>query len=228
VANHLFNRIAMVAVFLPSPENGIDEKSAPRHLKGLESFHLFVGRLHSMALIRFVIVHDHRVDSKLDHLGFGQIHTPHEKLLEKTAKQPDAVPGESLEEALNGMGGEHRLFARLDYPRISGIFLEGIKVDKMSAGPIQHETENLLEDIHHGLALQTLSHTAEKPLKMSVEQDIAQVMNKQGESGTRAQCICCFLNFIYLAFALMLLAVHNGLLPFGFVLNRKRLAKISF
>jgi len=228
VANHLFNRIAMVAMFLSSPENGIDKEPTPRHLKRLESFHLLVGRLHSVALIRFIIVHDHRVDAKLDHRGFGQLHTPHEKLLQKSTKQPDPVPGESLEESLDRVRGEHRRLGSLDHPRISGIFLEGIKVDKMPAGPVENEAEKLLEDLNHGLPLQALSHATEKPLKMRVEEDIAQVANKQSESGTRAQCICCFLNCIYLAFALLLFAVHNGFLPFGFVLNRKRSAKISF
>jgi hypothetical protein len=61
-----------------------------------------------------------------------------------------------------------------------------------------------------------------------MEPDIAQVVNKQGEHGTGAESICCFLNCIYIAFALMLFAVHNGHLPFGFELKRKRSGKISF
>lgn len=60
-----------------------------------------------------------------------------------------------------------------------------------------------------------------------MQPDKAQVVNKQGKPGTGAQRIYTLSQF-YLVFALILFAVHYGLLPFGFVLNRKRSGKISF
>jgi hypothetical protein len=126
------------------------------------------------------------------------------------------------------MGGEHGFLGSLDHPRISGIFLDDIEVDQMSAGSIQHEAEKLLEDLHNGLCLHALSHSTEQPFKMSKKQDIFEIANEKAQSSTGTQIIGCLINFINPAFALLLFPIHNGFLPFGFEVNQRRSGKISF
>ena len=53
-------------MFLPAPEDGVDEEAAPGHLKRGKALDPLVGGLNAVALIGLVVVHDHGVDAE-DH-----------------------------------------------------------------------------------------------------------------------------------------------------------------
>ena len=145
VANHLFHGVPVIAVLFPAPEDRIDHESSPCHLKGLESFDLLVGGLHSVTPVGLIIVHYHRIDAQFDHFGLRKLQSPEEKLLQKSTEEPNPKPGKCLEKTLHGVGGKQCLPLRFNGGRITGVFLQGIEVDEMPAGAVQKKAEQLLE-----------------------------------------------------------------------------------
>lgn len=119
-------------------------------------------------------------------------------------QQPDPIPREGLAESFDGMRGEHRFPGSFDDSGVAGILFEGVEINRMPAGPIQHKAGQLFEDLHHRLAPRVLSHSAEKTLQVGINPDMVQIVNEQGKSGTGAQSSWRFFGCINLAFALIL------------------------
>jgi len=197
-------------------------------LKGLESLDLLVGGLHSVTPVGLIIVHYHRIDAQFDHFGLRKLQSPEEKLLKKSAEEPNPKPGKCLEKTLHGVGGKQCLPFRLNGGRITGVFLQGIEVDEMPAGTVQKKAEQLLENLHRRLSFITFSNTTKQPFEMRIELDIAHIANKKVQSSTGGENIRSRLDCINLTFTSTVILGHNDLLPFGFALNQKTISKISF
>lgn len=82
----------------------------------------------------------------------------------------------------------------LDHPRITGISLEGIEMDQVSARSIEHETQDLFEDPGHRLSFHALSHPTEQTLKVRIQQDLLKIADKETQPSAGAQSIRCLLN----------------------------------
>jgi len=105
--DHFKGGIPVVAVFAAAPEHGVDNQAFPGQVQGLKALHLFIRRLHPMALLGLMVVHYHGVHSQANDLGLPNFQPPQEQLLQQVAKQPDAAPGEGAQKPLDCMGGEH-------------------------------------------------------------------------------------------------------------------------
>ena len=162
VADHHDDGVPIVAVFAAAPTNRDDNLTSPSQLQGLKAFHPLIGGLDAMAFPGLIIIHYHGVQTQDNHLGFGDLQPPPEKLLQQTTKKPDAKPGESSEKSFDRMRGEHLFRGRLDGRGIAVIFFQGIKVNQVSAGPIYHEAKHLLENLRHWLSLGAFAHGAKK------------------------------------------------------------------
>ena len=92
MAYHLLNGVAVVAVLLPATEHHVYDKPAPDHLERLEPVTLFIRGLDAMALLRVIIVHDHRIKKQFDHLRFRQPQSPNEQFLQQMPEQPYPIP----------------------------------------------------------------------------------------------------------------------------------------
>jgi hypothetical protein len=220
--------VSMVAMLLASPKDRIDDESAPRHLERLEPFDLLVGGLDSVPPVGLIVVHDHRIDTQFDQLRLGELQAPEEQLLEQPAEQPYTKPGESFEETLDRMGRKHSFHIRFNGGCITSIFLQGIEVDDVSAGPIEEKAEKLLEYLDQRLALIALSNATKQALQMRIQLDILQIAHKKAQPSTGSENVGCSLNCINLTFAFTAFAAHNDLLPFGFVLDQKMIGKSPF
>ena len=118
-----------------------------------------------MALLGFIVIHDHSVQAQLNDLGFVQLQPPEEQLFQQGPKQPNAVPREGVEKPFDGVGRQHVLRRCLYGSGVSSIPLQGIEVDQMPAGAVHQETKDLLEHFRHGLPLGIFADGAEKALQ---------------------------------------------------------------
>ena len=118
-----------------------------------------------MALLGFIVIHDHSVQAQLNDLGFVQLQPPEEQLFQQGPEQPNAVPREGVEKPFDGRGKKAGSRRRLDSGSVSSILLQGIEVDQMPGGAVHQETKDLLEHFRHGLSLGIFADGAEKALK---------------------------------------------------------------
>jgi hypothetical protein len=165
MADRLEGGIPMVAVLATTPKHRIDDEAPPGQLQGLKALHLLVSRFDAMALLGFIVIHDHSVQAQLNDLGFVQPQSSEKHLLQQRPEQPNAVPREGVEKPFDGVGRQHVLWRRLDGGGVSSILLQGIEVDQMPAGAVRQETKDLLEHFRHGLPLGIFADRSEKALQ---------------------------------------------------------------
>jgi hypothetical protein len=140
-----------------------------------------------MPLLGLIVIYHHGVHAQDHHLGLLHLQPPLEQLLQQGAKQPDAVPGEGAKKSFDCMGREHLFRGRLNGGGISLVFFQGIKVDQMTAGSIQHEAKHLLEDLGNRLPLGVFAYGAEKTFQDRINGYIEQIPHKQGQTAPGGQ-----------------------------------------
>ena len=191
--DHFHGGIPMVAVFAAAPEHGVDDQAFPGQLQGLKAVHLFIRRLDPMPLLGLIIIHHHRVHAQDHNFGLLNLQPPKEQLLQQRAEQPDTEPGEGTKKSFHRMGREHMFRGSLNGPGISLIFFQIIKVDQVTAGAIQQEAENLLEDLGYRLALGILADGAEKTFQDRINGYVSEISDKQGQAAPGGQGVrSCF------------------------------------
>lgn len=165
MADHLQGGIPMVAMLAATQKHRIDDEASPSQLQGLKTLHLLVSRFDAMALLGFIVIHNHSIQAQLDDLGSVQLQPPEEQLLQQGPEQPNAIPREGVEKPFDSVGRQQVLWRRLDGGGVASIPLQGIKVDEMPAGPVHQKTKDLLEYFRHGLPLGIFADGAEKALQ---------------------------------------------------------------
>jgi len=119
-----------------------------------------------MAFERFIVVHHHGVNPQHNHLRLLNPQAPKKKRLQKRTKKADSILGKSLEKTLDCMGRDYPLGGTLDSASIARIFLQRIKLNKMTTGAANKKAEKVFEHLFHHLSLGALTDRAKKPLKM--------------------------------------------------------------
>jgi hypothetical protein len=83
-------------MFVSTPENSIDNQSAPVLLQWLEVSLPPVGWFYTMTAFGIIIVHDHRIYTQFYQMGFFDVQTPNEKSLQESTEQKIRVQAKAL------------------------------------------------------------------------------------------------------------------------------------
>jgi hypothetical protein len=200
-------------VLVSATEYGVDDVSAPGHLKRLEALDLFVGRLDSMSLGGLVVVHDHGVDVQFDDFGAGYCEPPEKKLQKQAPKKVSPMWGKSPVESFDGVRGDQALQVGFDCGGIAGVLGQDIEMSQVAAGTVEEEAEHLLEKLLNGRALGMLAHGTEKTVDVWEEVNTAQVADEEVEPGAARQAIARDLDiideFCFFGFAIGHPALHH-------------------
>ena len=218
VADHVGHAVAGVGVFLPAPEDGIDQEAAPGHLKRSKALDLLVGGLDTVAFLGLVVVHDHGVDAEDHGRRRFELEAPKEEVQEQAAEEPDPGPREGCQEALDGVGGGHVAGLGLNGRGVALVFRELIEADQMPARAIQKETEDLVEEGGHRKPFRVLAHRAEKAIEVGEYLDVTQVAAEESQATSASQGVGSDLNTIeqeWGGIARRERSGHDELAPFG-------------
>ena len=187
VRDHLGHRIAVVGVFVPTSENGIDNEATPVHLQRLKPLFAFIRRFYSLTTIGIIIVHHHGVESQLDHIRRFDPQAPDEQGLQQSPEQKDPRPGKCFEKALDTVGRGHLFFIGFDAAGVTGILGQLIKISHMPAGAVDHKAQNRLKKFEDGNALFGFADRPEISVQNWENTDGVHIGDKQGKTGSTGQ-----------------------------------------
>jgi len=185
--DHIQHAVAMIGMLVSTAEHGIDDQSAPVHLKGLESLFLFVGWFNAMPLKGIVIIHDHRINTQFDDIGLDEPQAPKKKGLQQPAEQKHPRPGKSLEESFDLMRRSHVFQIRLDASGISAILGKLVEIGQTAAGAIDKKTQHLLEKFCDRQAFTILTDRTKPAIKLIENLNAVQICNEQGQARSAGQ-----------------------------------------
>jgi hypothetical protein len=199
--DHFQHSVTMIGMLVPTAKDCVDDESPPVHLQGLKPLFLFVGRFDAMTAQGIVIVHDHRVDTQLDHIGLGDLQPPEKKGLQKTPKQKSSCPSKAFKKSFNLMGRGHVLFWRLDTAGIAFIVSNLIKVCQPTACAINKEAQHLLEKLRYAKTFSVFPNASEPALDPAENLDLVQICNEQSQASPAGQSIRSGLDAPYFQFS---------------------------
>lgn len=199
--NHFQHGVTMIGMLVPTAEDRVHDETPPVHLQGLKALFLFVGRFDAMATQGIVIVHDHRVDTQLDHIGLGNPQPPEKKGLQKTPEQKCSRPGKAFKKTLDLMGRGHAFFWRFDTAGIAFIVLKLIEVCQPPAGAINEEAQHLLEKFRYAKPFSAFPNGSEPTLDPAENLDLVQICNEQCQASPAGQSIGSDLDAPYFQFS---------------------------
>jgi hypothetical protein len=208
-------------VFVTRAKNCINNEAPPSHLKWCKPFDPLVGWTHPMSFCSLIIVQNHHIDPKDDHLGLLNLEPPQEKLLEESPEKIDPGPPEALEESLDAMRGNHRFLATLHGFAVSSIFFQMIEIDQVPTRPIDKKAKHLLEDLRDRLTFSIPSYGTEEMLKNCWKLDPFQISYKKTQPTSAAQSVIFRLGFINIAIGTSMTSAtmfHTDLPPIGLTL----------
>lgn len=180
--HHLAGLLRVIAVAIPGAKNGIYDKARPCHLNRLISFDFFISRLHPLALEGFIVIHDHTVDAKVNHLRLDQVEAPQEKLHQNLSKPISNCDVHRFEKPLDRMRGKHATRICLNATGIALIGLKSIEIEQMAACSIHKKAKQLFENFRDHLSLRALSQFPEKLFKAAQNTDRAEITDKEGKA----------------------------------------------
>jgi hypothetical protein len=211
----------MIGMFVSTSENSIDNQSAPVHLQWLEASLLPVGWFDTMTAFGIIIVHDHRIYTQFDQMGFFDVQAPDKKRLQESTEQKNTRPGKRVEKAFHPVRRSHIVHIGFNTAGISGIIAQLIKPGEMPAGTIEHETQHLLHQFSDFKPLFVFSDGAEKSVQYRKNLNLVQVGDKQSQAGSTGQAVICGFDRADLQFSfpiIFVMFVHKVLYLVGLLL----------
>ena len=142
-----------------------------------------------MALLGIVVVHDHRIDTQLDHSRSRNLQPPDEKPLQQASKQKHPRPGKGFEEPFDLVRRGHVCLTGFDAAGIPIILAQLVEIGQPTAGAVNKEAQCLLEQFRYGQPFAVFADGAKPAIEPAEDLNTVQVGHKQCQARSAGQPI---------------------------------------